>query len=354
MNSLTSVPFQEMIFSWLNDWQLLVADRALIAIGALLLTIVIGAVTGPFQGRATPFYWQIVEFVFALLAHKMNRSGRPQADLVFRGFLFAVFVMALTFALFKLLEALAALYNTASLLSVLFLSLLLAGGAAIVMTGHLYRTMRGGKPAKGGYYALARSARADLSQDDDYSITRVAVNFLLRQYEKGIVTPIIWYLLFGLPAAALYAALAALSHSVPFESEPKSRILNAFAAPIAAMEKLMAYIPHIISGLILALAGLLTPTARSLKAFGGFIKDGTKNEYEAGGLVLTAGAYALNVTLGGPFTTLEGRRLHNQWIGPAGASAQLNAKHLHRAAYLVFAAILLWVSALGGLIWIAP
>ena len=113
-----------------------------------------------------------------------------------------------------------------------------------------------------------------------------------------------------------------------------------------ALEKLMGYIPNIFSGLLISLAGLLTPTAGMTRAFLSIFKSAGQAKYEEGGLPLTVAAYALNVNLGGATPDLDGTVVKRGWIGPKGATAQLEAKHLHRVSYILFMAHLLFLVSL--------
>ncbi len=72
--------------------------------------------------------------------------------------------------------------------------------------------------------------------------------------------------------------------------------------------------------------------------------------YAEGGLPVTAAAYALNVSLGGPTTDLDGYAINRSWAGPVNATAQLNAKHLHRVLYVCFMGHLLFFASLGAVL----
>ena len=73
-----------------------------------------------------------------------------------------------------------------------------------------------------------------------------------------------------------------------------------------------------------------------------------RSPHEQGGFPLTSMAWALNVSLGGPYKTLTGSAMKNTWTGPEKATAQISHKHLKRGIYINVMAHLLLMAALGG------
>ena len=65
-------------------------------------------------------------------------------------------------------------------------------------------------------------------------------------------------------------------------------------------------------------------------------------------------AWALHVSLGGPSQDLSGSAIKADWVGPPGATAQNDYRHLRRAAYILAIAYLLLLAALGGCYLWAP
>ncbi len=335
----------ETINAILQDFQanIMTPDRILIAIAALILVTIIGMVRGPLGGHATPFYWHLVDIAFGRFGARMDKSGRLKGDLIFRGFLLTALVLGLSYMFGRLLSMLGFYYPIWSVVEIVSLSLVLTSGAVFAGVGRLYRALNDKKVTQGAYYTIARSTRTDLSNSDDYTITRLGMGLTLKMFDKGVVAPIFWYLISGLVGVYLYAALAALAWRFNREGHG-----SGFGAAAAELEKLMGFIPNLLSGVLVALAGLLTPTAGMTRSFLGLMTTKGAASYGEGGLPLTAAAYALKVSLGGPTTDLEGRKVARGWVGPSGATAQLNAKHLHRAVYITFMAHLLFLAALLG------
>ena len=59
-------------------------------------------------------------------------------------------------------------------------------------------------------------------------------------------------------------------------------------------------------------------------------------------------AWALNLSLGGASQDISGSAIKADWIGPSGASAKVDHKHLRRAIYLNAIAHIIFIAALLG------
>ena len=98
-------------------------------------------------------------------------------------------------------------------------------------------------------------------------------------------------------------------------------------------------------------AAIFTPTAQVSRVFPMFFKREGRAKYAEGGFPLTAVAYALNVSLGGPVEDLEGSVIRHGWIGPEGATARLEKGHIKRAVYMsVMGYVLVFAALVAGLL----
>ena len=320
-------------------------SRFPVAMVAILIVTLVGMIRGPLGGNAMPFYWHITEILFGKFGARMDKLGRKKGDLVFRGFVFTVFVVLFSFMLGKVAEFGGLIYSKWSMIEILALCLTMTSGAAMAAQGRLYRALHEKKVSQqNAYYAVARSTRTDFTSSDDYTITRIGMGLGLKAFDKGIVAPVIWYLIFGLVGAYVFAGLSAINWLFGREGYG-----SGFGQTITNMERLMGFIPNVVSGLFVALAGILTPTAGMTRAFIGLMKVKGRANYEEGGLPLTAAAYALNISLGGPTKSLDGYKISRNWIGPSSATAQLDAKHLHRMVYINFMAHILFLAAISSM-----
>lgn len=321
--------------------------RLPVAVCAILIVCVIGVLTGPLFGNANPVFWRSVDFLFGPLGSRLDKTERKAGDLMTRGTIITITGLIMAFLVGQAFQTLSVEYPNWLIIDIVALSLVLSAGAGWNALIRLYKAVQGKNVVKGAFYTLATTTRSNLATADEFTITRVGIGMGAKVFDKGIVGPILWYLIGGLPAVYLYAGLAALSWRFGKEGFTKG-----FGSSALALEKLMGFVPNVFSGILISLAGLLTPTAGMTRSFIGLFHFGKgRAHYPEGGAPVTAMAWALKVSLGGATQDIDGSAIKRGWAGPSGATAQLEAKHLHRALYiLVMAHLLLLASLLIGIV----
>ena len=330
----------------LSHISLIDPSRIPVAVLALVLVAIVGTITGAARSNANPFFWSLADGVFGSIGARLDRKERKAGDLVFRGFFLTVCGLVFAWLLGNAAAKLAVQNGFYGMMDTILLSLVLTGGAVWHALLKLYRALKKKQVGKGAYYTIARSTRVDLSTSDDFGITRAGMGYAARAFDKGVVAPVFWFLLCGLPGTYIYALLAALAWRFG-----KDNFTKGFGKVPLALEQLMGFAPHILSGGLMAAAGLFTPTGGMMRAFTGLLKS-NRAPYAEGGLPLTAMAHSLSVSLGGPVVDLDGSAMKRTWVGPDGATAQLDAGHLRRALYIgVMAYLLLIASLCGAMLW---
>ena len=322
-------------------------ERIPYAIVAILITVIIGMITGPIGGNAHPFLWQIYDKLFGSIGDRLDKKHRPPADLIFRGFMLTALALLASVILVKGLQLIILNPSYGSIAQTLVLTVCISTGALWYALIKLYFAMEKNGVVKGAYYAIARSSRANLNASDDYGITRMAMNLSVQVFDKGLIAPVIWYLIAGMSGAIIYVVLAALAWRFG-----KNGTSKGFGNAALALEKLMGFIPSILSGLLITLACLFTPTAKLHKGLIAWIGHKNRATYAQGSFPLSALAWGLNLSLGGPSQDLNGYAVKTPWVGPEGATAKNDHKNLRRAIYInVLAHILLIAILLGMYLW---
>lgn len=317
-------------------------ERLPVAVIAVATVCVLGVLFGALGGNANPLFWRTVDFLFGPLGSRLDKTERKAADLITRGTIITLTGLVMAFLLGQAFQTLSTEYPTYRIIDIVALSVIMSAGAGWNALGRLYKAVNGKNMVKGAFYALATTTRSNLTTADEYTITRTGIGMGARLFDKGIVAPVLWYLIGGLPVAYLYAGLAALSWRFGKEGFTKG-----FGNMALALEKLMGFVPNVFSGILISLAGLLTPTAGMTRSFIGlFHFNKGRAHYHEGGATVTAMAWSLKVSLGGATQDVDGSAIKRGWAGPDGATAQLDAKHLHRAIYILVMAHLLFVMAL--------
>ena len=323
--------------------QLMDPERIPVAAAAIIVTAVIGLISGPLAGNANPFLWFVVDRLFGGFGDRLDNPQRTRADLMFRGFLVMALGLVFTIGFIYIANQSLIALPQYRVMEVFFLSLTLCCGTIWFGLLRLYFAMEGNQMGEGGYYSIARSTRTNLNASDNYGITRVAMNFSVRSFDKGLVTPVIWYLIAGLPVAIIYAVLAGLAWRFN-----KDGFSTGFGVVPAALERLLGFVPSIFTAFLVTIASIFTPTARPVKAITAWLGAKNRSPYGQGGLPLSALAWGLNVSLGGASQDINGSAIKAVWTGPDGASAQLDHKHLQRTIFINVIAHILFLAALAG------
>lgn len=317
-------------------------DRLPVAVCALLVVSMGGALIGPFGGNANPLFWRAIDILFGPLGSKLDKTERKAGDLATRGLVVTIMALMLGYMVGQFFTSLSRHYPNFLIVDIVALSIIMSAGAGWYALVRLYKAMNSKNLIKGAFYALATTTRTNLTTSDEFTITRVGIGMGARMLDKAVVGPIIWYLIAGLPAAYLYATLAALSWRFGKEGFTKG-----FGAPFLALERLLGFVPNVFSGFLIGMGGLLTPTAgmtRSIISL--FPAKRGHAKYEEGGAPVTAMAYALAVSLGGATQDQDGSAIQRGWAGPDGATARLEAKHLFRGLYILVMAHMLFLAGL--------
>ena len=308
-------------------------DRLLTAVIAVLMAGVVGLITGPLSGNANPYFWALFDRIVGGVARKAYIKDKPLSALLFRGTLFSVLFLIVSASFGVLIYFLAKHVKLNGMMEPLLLALLCTSGSVIVSVYRLFLALNRDQTSKedkrGSFAPVAISARADLNAVDDFGIARIGAGFIAVAFDRGLVFPLFWYLIGGLPLACLVTGVTAAKWALA-----KNGFAKGYGAFVLGLEGLLGFLPRIISSALLIFAAVLTPhagIARGISALFAFKNHARSAE---GGLPLTIMAYALNVSLGGPVVDVEGSTIPQKFVGPKDASAKVNAGVLKQACYM--------------------
>ncbi len=340
---------ENLLKDYAQGWmeQFMDPERIPLAIAAIILAIFIGMLTGPRAGQANPAAWMLINAIFGGIGDRLDKTERKAPDLLFRGFLVTAVAIFAALGLLNLIEWGLLQVGAGTLGQVLLISLFMSAGSVWFVLLRLFFALQKKSVGQGAYFALAQSSRTNLSASDDFGITRCAITYGARSFDKALVAPVFWYLIAGFEMLCLYAVLSALAWRFG-----KDGFSKGFGAIPLGLERLMGFIPGYLSGFLLTLAAIFTPTARSGKGVVSWFAHEKAAPYEQGGMALTSVAWSLGLSLGGPRQDLRGSSIKSQWVGPEGASAKVDRSHLKRAIYIhVMAHILFIAVLLGAYLW---
>ncbi|AVQ04407.1 cobalamin biosynthesis protein CobD [Caulobacter segnis] len=198
------------------------------------------------------------------------------------------------------------------------------------------------RPLQSGDLVAAREAVGmivgrDVAGLDAGGVAAAAIESLAESFNDGVVAPIFWFVVAGLPGLFVYKAVNT-ADSLIGHREPRWR---AFGWASARFDDLLNLAPARLAGALIALAGR-----------GGWsvmIRDAGKHASPNAGWPEAAMAGALGVRLGGA-AWYDGERSDRPMFG---SGREVQTEDLQRALriYLAACAILWLLLALGGLAW---
>jgi len=197
---------------------------------------------------------------------------------------------------------------------------------------------------RGGLRAGREAVRHIVGRDpaslDAHGVARAAIESLAENFGDGVVAPVFWYLLLGLPGLFAYKMANTLDSMIGHEG-PRYR---AFGWAAARFDDLANFIPARLGGLLLAVAALFAKGCRPGRAVAIMLRDAKKHRSLNAGWPEGAMAGALGLALAGPRRYADGV-VADPWIGEGSARAAIpdivRALALYRLACLIEGGLLL-------------
>jgi adenosylcobinamide-phosphate synthase len=154
--------------------------------------------------------------------------------------------------------------------------------------------------------AVSMMVGRDPDQLDETGVARAAIESLAENTSDGVVAPLFWGALFGLPGIAGYKAINTLDSMIGHRDERH----EAFGWAAARIDDVANFIPARLTGFILAFASDLENVSRAMSCL---IRDGRRHRSPNAGWPEAAMGGALGVRLGGP-RTYDGELVAEPWL----------------------------------------
>jgi adenosylcobinamide-phosphate synthase len=161
-----------------------------------------------------------------------------------------------------------------------------------------------------GRKAVAMIVGRDTSHLDESDITRAALESLAENTADGIVAPLFWFAILGLPGIVAYKVINTADSMIGHMST-QHRHFGFFAAKLDDVVNLPA---SRLTGLFFAAAALFKSTSAAQESLTSMWEDASKHRSPNAGWPEAAMAGALGVKFGGP-RAYEGEWLDLAWMG---------------------------------------
>jgi len=139
--------------------------------------------------------------------------------------------------------------------------------------------------------AVAMIVGRDVTRLNDAGVARATIESLAENASDGVVAPLLWGVLFGLPGIAVYKAVNTLDSMIGHKTHKHAD----FGWASARFDDLLNLIPARLTGFLIAIA-----SGQPLQALAVMWRDSTKHRSPNAGYPEAAMAGALGVRLSGP------------------------------------------------------
>jgi len=294
----------------------------------LFMAIAVDAALGdmPWLFRLIPHPVVVIGTAIGRLEQRLNRPDRSERARLWRGAVVTVALVLAALAVGTLVSFLARAIPHGWLAEVFFAGVLLAQRSLFEHVHDVAVALRD-TGLEAGRYAVSRLVGRDPSTLDAHGVIRAAIESLAENFSDGVVAPVFWYALLGLPGLLAYKTVNTLDSMIGYRSDR----YRAFGKVAARLDDAMNLIPARLAGLLLVLATPFVPKGRPLGALVTMLRDARKHRSPNSGWPEAACAGALDLALGGP-RRYPGNVTVDVWIGRGRARADL--ADLHRALHL--------------------
>ncbi len=179
--------------------------------------------------------------------------------------------------------------------------------------------------------AVAHIVGRDPARLDAPGVARAAAESLAENFSDGVVAPMFWFALFGLPGLCAYKAANTLDSMIGHRNPRFER----FGKAAARLDDAVNWIPARLAGLLLVAAAGLLPEASAPGAWRAAWRDASQHRSPNAGWQEAALAGALGFALAGPRDYPDGP-VDDAWMG--GGRAELNGADLRASLRLYLAA----------------
>lgn len=211
---------------------------------------------------------------------------------IFRGFLLSFSLISLTFFI---------TYFLALIDNILFQALLCSFTISSKM---LYDSVKNIVTSTNPKYDISMLVSRDTKDMSDCDINKAAIETYAENLSDGVIAPMFYLFLFGLPGAFIYKAINTLDSMVGYRNERYEK----FGKASAKLDDIVNYIPSRLTAILIALF------LGSKKALLEFYNYGKKHESPNAGHPISSMALSLDVSLGGP-TSYFGKIKNKPYFG---------------------------------------
>ena len=314
-------------------------DPLILLLFALILDAYLGEARFLFRWTGHPVEWigGLIEF----LDTKLNREKRGDVVRTIRGALVVIFVVVIAGGV-GVAIAWTSLTNPWGWFIELTLIFTLLAGRSLY--DHVNAVALGlDENTEAGRQAVRHIVGRNPSLLDDHGVARAAIESAAENFSDGLIAPVFWYVLLGLPGLCIYKAVNTMDSMIGY----KNTRYAAFGFTAAKLDDALNLLPSRLAGLFIVVAAFFAPNANPVAAWRIMWRDAGKHGSPSAGWTEAPMAGALKIALAGPRKYGE-KVVDGAWMGDG--TARVDAKDIRRALKLYIIANLLVLGVVIGLI----
>lgn len=318
-------------------------DPYLLLFLAMLVDVGVGEMGVLF--RFVPHPVVAIGRAISLLDQKLNRPSRGPRERRVRGVLVLIFLVLVSGFIGAAIQSVALRLPYGWVLDVFLTVTLIAQRSLhdhVRAVADALRTDGLGA----GRQAVSMIVGRDPQSLDEAGVCRAAIESCAENFSDGIVAPIFWYVIAGLPGILIYKTVNTLDSMIGHK-KPHYRD---FGWASARFDDLLNLIPARLGGILLCVAAAFVPRGKPAAAWRAMVRDAGKHRSPNAGWPESACAGALGLSLCGPRVYGGEGMVNEPWIG--GGRQQATESDIRRALRLMVAGCVLngvWIA----LLWIA-
>ena len=178
-----------------------------------------------------------------------------------------------------------------------------------------------------GRAVLALFTARDTAKYDEAAVARGAVEASARALPDGVIGPLFWYVLFGLPGLFIFKVINLSHHMI----DERTDYAACFGWAPARLNELLIWPVDRISGIISGFAAAFVPDGHIIQALRSAFTMRKLSDSMTGGWPAAAFAGALNIQLGGP-VSYHHKVVNTCWYGDGSRLADIS--HIRKARLL--------------------
>ncbi|WP_422038725.1 adenosylcobinamide-phosphate synthase CbiB [Roseibium sp.] len=308
---------------------MLIYENALwLLLAALLLDAVVGDPDWLWRRLPHPVVW--IGKVITFFDGKMNRPSLSSGQRKRAGTLLLAVLVLGGLALGAVLQHLFARIPFGDVLTVIIAAVFIAQNSLYCHVAAVRDGLEG-SGLEGGRKAVAMIVGRDPEQLDEAGVSRAAVESCAENFSDGVVAPVFWFALLGLPGLLAYKAVNTADSMIGHRNET----YQDFGWASARFDDLINLPASRLSGLFIALAAPLAHGSPG-KSLACVFKDARKHRSPNAGWPEAAMAGALDIALAGPRAYL-GYTVDDPYMNAAGRK-QATANDIDRAVFVMIGA----------------